>query len=212
MIVQSIGKDLPLRVAAAIFVVGIHSSFIIWASRSQGTNHAIPPPSQIIHASVLAPLPQQNITQAPKPLPAVKKHRPTPEPKIKTIAAPESAPSDSAITAPPQEDDAPETEGSDDNAPFVEAQSSADYLKNTAPDYPRLSRRLGEEGQVVLRVFVEADGKPKEVTIHQSSGFPRLDQAALNAVRQWTFAPAQKGKEAVAAWVLVPINFNLGDQ
>lgn len=212
MIVHNIRKDVSLRLAAAAIVIGIHSSFLLWASRSQGTNHALPPPSQIIHASVVTPLPQQNVTQAPKPLPAIRKHRPSSEPKTKTIAAPESAPSDSAITAPPQEDDAPETDGSDDNAPFVEAQSSADYLKNTAPEYPRLSRRLGEEGQVVLRVFVEADGKPKEVNIHQSSGFPRLDQAALNAVRQWTFAPAQKGKEAVAAWVLVPINFNLGDQ
>lgn len=111
--------------------------------------------------------------------------------------------------APEPEDAAPAAADEGQSGSFVEAQSSADYLKNAAPEYPRMSRRHGEEGRVILRVFVETDGKPTNVTVHESSGFPRLDQAALNAVRQWTFVPARQGSEEVAAWVLVPISFNL---
>ena len=87
----------------------------------------------------------------------------------------------------------------------------AGYLKNPAPAYPPASRRLGEEGRVVLRVLVDRDGVPGEVAIKTSSGFPRLDQAAEDAVRRWKFVPARQGDEAVRAAVLVPIVFNLRD-
>ena len=87
----------------------------------------------------------------------------------------------------------------------------AGYLKNPAPAYPPMSRRLGEEGRVVLRVLVEADGRPSEVAIKTGSGYPRLDHAAEDAVRRWRFVPARQGDEAVRAAVLVPIVFNLRD-
>ncbi len=85
----------------------------------------------------------------------------------------------------------------------------AAYLDNPAPIYPALSRRMREEGRVVLRVFVEASGRSGQVEIQASSGSPRLDQAAQDAVSRWKFFPAQRGAEAVGAWVLVPIVFNL---
>lgn len=85
----------------------------------------------------------------------------------------------------------------------------ANYLDNPAPAYPALSRRMGEEGKVFLRVFVEPDGRPSVVEIKTSSGSPRLDQAAEQAVRRWRFIPAKRGSEAVSAWVVVPISFNL---
>lgn len=85
----------------------------------------------------------------------------------------------------------------------------ADYLHNPAPVYPALSRRLGEEGRVVLRVFVEPSGRPSRIEIGTGSGSPRLDRAALEAVRHWQFVPARRGDMAVGAWVLVPIVFDL---
>lgn len=85
----------------------------------------------------------------------------------------------------------------------------ADYLSNPAPAYPPLSRRLGEEGKTILRVFVEPAGHPGQIEIRSSSGSPRLDRAAEEAVRRWKFIPARRGNEAVGAWVLVPIVFNL---
>lgn len=87
----------------------------------------------------------------------------------------------------------------------------ADYLDNPKPAYPYVSRKLKEEGRVVLRVQVAASGLPTDVALQGSSGFDRLDQAALEAVRRWKFVPAKRGDELVAASVLVPIVFSLKD-
>jgi periplasmic protein TonB len=59
-----------------------------------------------------------------------------------------------------------------------EARFDADYLRNPAPAYPALARRLGEEGKLVLRVFVTPEGHPGQIELKTSSGSPRLDQAA----------------------------------
>lgn len=86
---------------------------------------------------------------------------------------------------------------------------NADYLDNPKPPYPGLSRRMGEEGEVQLRVHVDANGTAQQVELYRSSGFPRLDQTALDTVRQWRFVPARQGDQAVPAWVIVPIKFSL---
>jgi protein TonB len=87
------------------------------------------------------------------------------------------------------------------------ARFDADYLHNPAPAYPAQSRRLKEEGTVLLLVRVSDQGTPLSVEIRTSSGFERLDEAGLQAVRQWRFVPAKRGTENVAASVLVPIQF-----
>jgi protein TonB len=86
---------------------------------------------------------------------------------------------------------------------------NAHYLENPQPAYPGLSRRLHEQGRVTLRVLVSASGTAQEVQVRTSSGFPRLDDAALQTVRNWKFVPAKRGAEAVSAWVLIPISFKL---
>lgn len=83
-----------------------------------------------------------------------------------------------------------------------------DYLKNPAPAYPALSRRFRETGRVMLRVCVDPQGHPEALELHTSSGFPRLDQAALEAVRRWRFVPARSGATPMRAWVIVPITFD----
>ena len=87
------------------------------------------------------------------------------------------------------------------------ARFDADYLHNPAPAYPAQSRRLKEEGTVLLLVRVSAEGTPLSVEIRNSSGFERLDEAGLQAVRQWRFVPAKRGSDNVSASVLVPIQF-----
>lgn len=89
------------------------------------------------------------------------------------------------------------------------ARFDAAYLANPAPEYPLLSRRLGEAGRVLLRVFVNAEGDAERVELAQSSGSSRLDHAALAAVRRWRFEPAKEGPLPVACWVQVPIVFDL---
>ena len=95
------------------------------------------------------------------------------------------------------------------SAPLVAARFDADYLRNPRPVYPAASRRLGEEGRVLLRIRVSAQGLPLAVEIKQSSGFQRLDEAARSAVERWRFIPARQGSEAVESSVLVPLQFTL---
>lgn len=87
---------------------------------------------------------------------------------------------------------------------------NAAYLNNPAPAYPPLLRRAGEQGRVLLRVFVNPDGRADEVRILNSSGQSLFDQAAIEAVRKWRFVPARRGEAVVAEWVQVPIEFKLG--
>jgi len=94
-------------------------------------------------------------------------------------------------------------------APVTPPNFNAGYLHNPAPAYPAMSRRLGEAGRVVLRVFVTTVGTAERVELRTSSGSRRLDSAALETVQRWKFVPARQGDTPVAAWVLVPILFTL---
>lgn len=85
----------------------------------------------------------------------------------------------------------------------------AAYLDNPRPAYPPLSRRLGEEGKVLLRVRVSREGQPAAVDLEKSSNFERLDEAARQVVARWRFVPARRGDEAIEATVIVPIVFRL---
>lgn len=83
------------------------------------------------------------------------------------------------------------------------------YLDNAAPAYPPISRRMREQGRVLLRVEVDPDGRVVAIELAQSSGHGRLDEAALAAARRWRFAPAKLGDTQVAGRALVPIVFQL---
>ena len=87
--------------------------------------------------------------------------------------------------------------------------SNADYLQNPKPAYPPLSKRLGEQGKVIVRVLIGADGVPQKAELRQSSGFERLDQSALTTVLKWRYVPGKRGGVAEEMWFNVPINFVL---
>lgn len=81
------------------------------------------------------------------------------------------------------------------------------------PEYPPTARRLGQEGTVVLLIFVQPDGKVGDVKIHKSSGFDKLDEAAVReAKRSWRFIPAKEGNNPVAEWGQFAVTFRLTDQ
>ena len=82
---------------------------------------------------------------------------------------------------------------------------------NRPPVQPARSLRNGEEGRVMLRVLVQADGTAGEVQVRTSSGFPMLDEAARSAVQTWRFNPATSSGKPVAEWYLVPIVFKLSN-
>ena len=87
--------------------------------------------------------------------------------------------------------------------------SDAAYLNNPLPVYPPLSKRLGEQGQVLVKVLISAQGHAQQAAIAQSSGFKRLDDAALNAVQSWRFVPGKRGGVPQAMWFNVPVEFGL---
>ncbi len=85
----------------------------------------------------------------------------------------------------------------------------AAYLHNPRPAYPRISRRRGEQGKVLLRVKVATNGKATSVILTKSSGSNRLDNAARKTVYKWRFIPAKSKGKPVSGWVIVPIVFKL---
>jgi periplasmic protein TonB len=114
------------------------------------------------------------------------------------------------VLAPPSENPMPAS----DNAIAATAASGAPAqdLKTSQrvePSYPPTSRRLGEEGTVKLRILVDPSGRSKQVEVATSSGFPRLDQAAMEAVKRWRFVAATNGSSAIEAWTQVSVTFKL---
>jgi protein TonB len=87
--------------------------------------------------------------------------------------------------------------------------SDADYLHNPKPLYPKMSVKLGEQGTVRILVFVGADGSAQKVEIQKTSGYDRLDQAALAAIRHWRFVPGKRDGVPEAASLIVPMPFVL---
>lgn len=85
--------------------------------------------------------------------------------------------------------------------------SDADYLHNPKPEYPRLSRQRNEQGKVVVNVLIGVDGTAQKAEIKSSSGFERLDQAALATAKAWRYVPGKRGGVPEAMWFAVPINF-----
>lgn len=159
----------------------------------------------------IQPQPEAQKLPEPKPLPVARPQPVLPKPQPRsplpalettTSAIPEPA----APVAPPAEAKPAPMPA---EPALTQARFDADYLRNPAPPYPPLSKRMGEEGKVVLRVSVNPQGAADSVEIKTSSGSQRLDDAALNTVRQWKFIPAKRGDTAAHSWVLVPIIFKL---
>jgi len=200
--------------------VALAAIFLLHVAAVAALIHArVTPPEklpQVLRATLIVPKPPPPEAPPPRtPLPQAKP-QPTPMPRAQplpapVLAAPATAPSPiaappatitpAAVAVTPVPVAAP--------IPLTPPRFDADYLDNPKPAYPPAARRLGEEGKVVVRVFVEPDGRPGKLEVQRSSGASRLDDAALSTVSRWKFVPARQGGEAVGAWVLVPITFKL---
>lgn len=209
------GHTLRDHAPIAVLAMCAHGAALaaLWSgSLAQATQAPRALPMQV---RMLAALPAA--TPAPATKPMVKpKPAPTPPKAARPLAAPRApasptAPSaasaPSAVSVPAAAAPAHPTAVAD--AAPTAPRFDADYLHNPAPAYPAMARRNGEEGRVQISVRVSAQGRAEQVEVRHSSGYARLDEAALATVRQWRFVPARRGEEAVAASVLVPIVFRL---
>ena len=95
-------------------------------------------------------------------------------------------------------------------APALELPSSdAQFLNNPTPPYPALSKRMGEQGKVIIRAFIGVDGVAQQAQIKQSSGYDRLDQTSLATALKWRYVPGKRAGVAEAMWFDVPFNWVL---
>jgi protein TonB len=94
-------------------------------------------------------------------------------------------------------------------ATVVLPSNDADYLINPTPTYPSMSRRMGEQGTVIVRAFINTEGRAEKAEIRTSSGYIRLDEAALATVQRWRYVPSKRAGVAEAMWFNVPIRFLL---
>jgi protein TonB len=149
--------------------------------------------------------------EAPRVAPREPPRRPLPDaaPSMDVAAAPMPE-SDIDISEP---EPAPLPIGPVPEGPEISldaASLTALYLRNPKPGYPAASRRLAEQGTVYVRAFINVAGEPKSVELKKSSGYPRLDRAALDAIKGWKFVPARRDDKPVEAAVIVPMKFTLG--
>jgi protein TonB len=140
-------------------------------------------PAPVI-AAAPSPAPEALVVPAQPEVPLL----PTPPAPVAIVEAPPAPP------APP---------------PKMIPASAIQYLVPPEPEYPRLSRRNGESGTVIVRAFADEAGVPHQVQVERSSGFARLDEAAMSAVRKTRFKPYTENGKPVAGWVRMPFPFEL---
>jgi len=120
-------------------------------------------------------------------------------------------PSTAAISATAVESPPPATPPAQSNSGTgtIPQMSQVAYVVQPAPHYPPESRRIREQGLVMLRVLIDESGHAKTIDIYKSSGHPRLDEAARAAVARAVFKPYTDGGTARPAAAFVPVEFTL---
>ena len=205
-----------------LLAIALHAAILFYPMRMvSGMLKARPPLSATLKMEQAAPAPVVEPAKVPPSPPPVastsRRERPVPKPRTVIAMTPEQAAPSAVFAAPAptvsQPPAAPVTPVVTNPAPttFSPPRFEAAYLHNPRPNYPAVSRRLGEEGKVLLRVLVSPDGRAAAVNLEKSSNFERLDEAARQAVAQWRFVPAKRGDEAVEATIIIPLVFRLED-
>jgi periplasmic protein TonB len=222
------------RLTIVMAVIGFHV-LALWALQTGLLRRAaeLVVPVQLLAEMIELPQPQVALAPEPPPQPlpepvprmvqAPRKPAPRPDPQPQAVTKPEpSAPAPQGnIALPPatltesspvaltQPAPAP-AQPAPPAPPEIELPSSdADYLKNPRPPYPQLSKRLGEQGKVVVRVLIETNGTASKAEIRTSSGFDRLDVTALQTVLTWRYVPGKRAGVPEAMWFNIPIHFEL---
>jgi len=206
--------DRSSRYAGFAVVVALHAAAIAALLQFEPARSALSEAMPIMVSLITLQPVVEKPQVLPKPLPVKPRvAAPTPPVRQQIVAAAPTAPEPALAPAPPLPAPVaavpPPAPAPAIVLPVVPPSFSASYLENPAPVYPPLSRRVGEQGKVMLRVLVSAKGTADTVELRASSGSSRLDDAALESVKHWRFVPARQGDQPVPAWVLIPITFSL---
>jgi protein TonB len=207
------------RFGPLVLIIGLHVAFFyaLQSGLLKQAAKAIMPKEIFVSLITEEPAPQPKPQPAePKPVPLVKKTvtRPTPTPVIPR------APSPQAITeaTPPQESKEPPAAAVPPSPPAPAAPAAPaapkivtgiEYIEKPNPVMPPASLRMGEEGVVQFKVLVNVKGKADKVEVIKSSGFQRLDDAAVNAVKRALFKPYIEDGKAIAVSTTGSIAFTI---
>jgi protein TonB len=154
------------------------------------------------------PPPMQPVVKAPPPV-VIAAPAAAPSPAAFEVAPPPEAPPPPAPPVQVQPVDAPPSPPAPPAPPKMIPASDIEYLGSTPLDYPRASQRLREAGTVTLRVLIDERGVPASVLVAKSSGFQRLDDAAISSVKKWRFKPYIENAQPTSGWALIPVIFEL---
>ncbi len=207
------GVEIPQKkkiewAAAGVAAIAFHAlaAFVI-ANLPAAELTAAPkqPPVEIAFVTPPPPPPPPKLEEPPKPKVQPKPVKAPQVPVVQNVV-PEAVASDNVVAVqegPPPAPPAPVEE------PITAARADAGYLNNPPPEYPAVALRQGWSGTVQLRVLVQPDGRPNQITIAKSSGKKVLDDAAIAAVHNWKFVPAKRGDTPIEGWVSFPVEFNI---
>jgi periplasmic protein TonB len=200
--------DRGVKAAGLALVLALHGAALwgLW------THRLIPAPQATVTLFVdfiapptprkVEPVPRR---EAPKPSPEE-----TPRPRALVAEVAITSPSEVVAPAPPPVPIAAPPEPKPAAGPVALGIELAVVCpERTAPNYPLLSRRMGEAGITVLRVELDEQGHVAAARVATGSGFARLDDAALAAVKSWRCNPAQRNGQPVRAVALQPFKFVL---
>lgn len=207
---------LSRNASIALGVVVLHIAFI-WALQSGLLMRAaeIIIPAEVLTQFIEPPAPKVEPVPPKPPEPVKKQVVKTPVQPPMPLAVPDPTPSPNApvgvVTPTPPAPVAPApAPAAPAAAPAMQLPSSdANYLQNPKPPYPPMSRRLNEQGKSVIRVLIGIDGQPQKAEIAKSSGYDRLDQAAMTTVMRWRYVPGKRNGAPEEMWFNVPINWVL---
>jgi protein TonB len=210
---RSPGQARRRRVVVAT-MLAVHALAVVGLLDASRLRDAVADAKPIFLAVVDAPAP----VAPSKPLPPPPTTKIPPQPQLTLpLIAPEVAPSPSPLVAqvlpPPPPAPAAPVEAPPAPAPSLLPRtippSAVQYLVPLAPVYPRASVKMRESGKALVRVLIDEAGLPRTVQLATSSGFGRLDDAALAAVRNARFKPYLENGVAVQAWAVIPLEFEL---
>lgn len=206
-----------------LFVIAVHAAlfYFLWHQR------LIPHPEQAmtLFAELItppAPITPPKASPEPAPVKLQPAKKPVVKPKQEQLAAKSQAPAEKKQTEPAPEPPKP-AEQVKESAPApaatpkpaqaapvaLSSELAVSCPKLTPPEYPAISRRMGEEGKLILRVELDENGHIDNAKVLNSSGYERLDAAALSAVKSWQCNPSLRDGQPVRAVALQPFNFVL---
>lgn len=202
------------RRAAIAMLLAVHAGAVVGLLNASRLREVVVDAKPLFLAVVDAPAPV--VPPRPLPPPPATKIPPPPAPSLPLIAlenTPAPAPPIARVLPPPP----PAAAAAPVEAPPAPAPSpprtippsAVQYIEPPAPVYSRISAKMRESGKAVVRVFIDEGGLPRTVQLATSTGFARLDDAALAAVRHCRFKPYLDDGVAVAAWANIPIEFEL---